>query len=61
MYRLDICIEAIVEKYREKRKELHVVFMDLEKAYDKVSREALWRMLHECGVDAYLIRKVSSL
>ena len=35
--------------------------MDLEKAYDKVCREALWRMLHECGVDGYLIRSMSSL
>ena len=54
-------LKQLVEKYREKRKELHIVFIDLEKAYDKVYREALWRVLHECGVDGYLIRIMSSL
>ena len=51
----------MVEKYREKRKELHVAFIDLEKAYDKVCREVLWRVLHECGIDEYLIVSMSSL
>ena len=35
--------------------------MDLEKEYDKVCRVELWRVLHECGVDWYLIRSTSSL
>ena len=35
--------------------------MDLEKAYDKVCREELRRVLHECGVDGYLIRSMSSV
>ena len=53
-------LKQLVEKYREKRKELHVTFMDLEKAYDKVYREAVWRVLHEYGVDGYLIRRMNS-
>ena len=61
MYRSDICIEELVEKYRKKRKELYVAVMDLEKAYNKVCREELWRVMHECGVDGYLIRSMSSL
>ena len=35
--------------------------MDLEKSDDKVSREKLWKVLHECGVDGYLIRSMGSL
>ena len=54
-------MKQLVEKYREKRKELHVAFMDQEKAYGKVCSENLWRVLNECGVDGYLIRSMSSL
>ena len=53
-------LKQLSEKYRDNRKELHVEFMDLEKAYDKVCRQALWRMMHECEVDGYLIRSMSS-
>ena len=34
-------LKKLVEKYRKKRKELHVAVMDLKKPYDKVCREAL--------------------
>ena len=54
-------LKHLVEKYREKRKELYVAFMDLEKPYDKVCREELWRVLHECKVDGYLIWRMNSL
>ena len=60
MCRSDICIETVgLEVWREKD-ELHVAFMDPKKAYDKVCREALWRVLRECGVDGYLIRSMRS-
>ena len=56
-----LVLKQLVEKYREKRKKMHVAFIYLELAYDKVCREALWRVLHECGVDGYLIRSMSRL
>ena len=40
-----------MEKYRERQKELHCVFVNLEKAYDdKVPREEVWYCSRKSGV-----------
>ena len=35
-------LNQLIEKYREKRNEPYVAFMNLEKVYDKVCREKFW-------------------
>ena len=40
-------LRMLMEKYREGQKELHVVFVELEKAYDRVPREELWYCYEE--------------
>ena len=38
-----------------------IVRVDLEKAYDKVDRELLWKVLRTYGVNGELMRAVRSL
>ena len=45
-----------MEKYREGQKELHCVFVDMEKAYDKVPREEVWYCMRKSGLaEKYVI------
>ena len=48
-----------MEKHREKQKGLHImVFIDQEKAYDRVPRQEVWRCIREKGVSEKCFRIV---
>jgi calcineurin-like phosphoesterase family protein len=53
-------LRNMVEKHWEFNAPLFVAFLDLEKAFDRVPRSRLWRVLLEYGVEADLQRAIKS-
>ena len=54
-------LRMLMEKYRKGQKELHCVFMDLEKAYDRVPWEELWYCMRKSGIVEKYVQLVQDM
>ncbi|XP_066977866.1 uncharacterized protein [Macrobrachium rosenbergii] len=51
----------MMEKQQEKQKGLHIVFIDLEKAYNRVPRQEVWRCMRVKGTPEKHVRLVQDM
>ena len=56
-----LALRMLMEKYREGQGELHCVFVDLEKAYDRVLREELWYCIKKSEIAEKYMRLVQDM
>lgn len=54
-------LNVIIEKSRNIKKSLFMVFIDIMKAYDSVDRTLLWKICHQYGIADKIVRIVQLL
>ena len=54
-------LRQLHEKYMEKKKDLYFLFVDLEKAFDRVPRSVIWWALRKMSVPEWLVRTVQAM
>nr|GEZ11634.1 ataxia telangiectasia mutated family protein [Tanacetum cinerariifolium] len=53
--------QNLMEKYKEKQRDLHMAFLDLKKAYDRVPRKLIWRTLVNKGTPRSYLRVIRDM
>jgi hypothetical protein len=54
-------IRQLMERCREQKKDMHMIFIDLEKAYDKVPRNVMWWALQKHKVSSKYITFIKDM
>ena len=54
-------LRMLMEKYGEGQRELHCVFVNLEKAYGRVAREELWYCMRKSGIEEKHVQLVQDM
>jgi hypothetical protein len=56
-----LLIRQVMERYKEQKKDLHMVFINLEKAYDKISRNLMWWTLDKHKVPTKYVTLIKDM
>ena len=52
---------TLMEKYRKGQRQLHCVFVDLEKTYNRVPQEELWYCMRKSGIVEKYVQLVQDM
>ena len=56
-----LTLKEIIDRSKQQGRQLYLVFIDIEKAYDTVNRSKMVKLLEHIGVDARIVRSIRSL
>ena len=56
-----IALRMLMEKYRKGQRQLHCIFVDLEKAYDRVPWEELWYCMRKSAIVEKYVQLVQDM
>ena len=54
-------LRRLIKEYRERKKDLHLVFIDLEKAYYSIPRSIVWDSLKNRGISRRYIEEIQEM
>ena len=56
-----LVVQRMQEEYRDKKKKMYMCFVDIEKAFDRVSRKMMEWAMRKKGLSEIIVRTVMSL
>ena len=54
-------LQQIIRKIKDQQKEVYIVFIDIEKAFDRVQRDEIWKSINIRGINNHLIAAIKSI
>lgn len=54
-------MRILIEKFRDAVEDLHIIFIDLEKAFDRVPRDLIWSALRNHGVPEKYVKLIKDM
>ena len=60
-YSAIMALKYIMAKHKAKKKELHIAYLDISKAYDTVNHKQLWQICEQSGIQGEWLQNLKSL